>query len=264
MDFLKRTAAPISKAAWSEIDEAATSVFKNILSGRRVLKVNGPKGLDYTVVDEGRLEEISPVKENEVCAGLYQVQRLVEARINFKLNEWELDNLHRGAKDIDLAPLEEACEKLALYEEESIYNGNKAAGIAGLIPSAGHKIKLGKDANGLLKAIGDAKYALMNAYVAMPYDLVVSKDVYDRLNTVYEGAHLMDTVQKLIGGQIIRSKVVTGAVMFPSKDEDLEFTVGQDFAIGYDNENGTELTLFATESFTLRVLDPDKIVAFTK
>lgn len=264
MDFLKRSASPISTEAWDEIDKTAKNVFKNLLSARKILAVNGPKGLDYTAIEEGRLEELDSPKFGEVCTGSYKLKRLVEARISFKLSKWELDNINRGAKDINLDALEEACEKIAVFEEQAIYNGYKKGDIEGLIPSATHKFKLGKDGNSILKAIGDGKYALMNSYVEMPYDLVVSKEVYDQINIIFEGAHLIQAIENIIGGKVIRSKVVTGAVMLPTRHEDLEFTIGQDLAVGYESEDGGEVQLFVTESFTLRVLDGNKIVAFTK
>lgn len=264
MDFLKRNAAPISKEAWEEIDETAKNVFTNILSARKVLKVNGPKGLDYTAVDEGRLEKINDLKLGEVCTGRYKLKSLVEARVSFKLDKWELDNINRGAKDIDLEALEEACEKIALFEEDALYNGYKEGEIEGLISAAPHKFKLGKDGNSILKAIGDGKYALMNAYVEMPYDLVVSKEVYDLINVNFNGEHLIKTIERLIEGKIIRSKAISGAVMIPSRDEDLEFTIGQDFAVGYEKEVDNEVQLFVTESFTFRILDENKIVVFNK
>lgn len=262
MDILKRRLAPISSEAWKEIDERAKEVLKSILSARKVLKINGPKGWDYTVVSEGRLENIKS-EDDSLSTGTFKVKPLVEVRSRFVLNKWELDNIERGADDIDLSALEEAVEKIALFEEEALYNGNKDAGIIGLSQAAEHKMKLGKDGNEILKNIGEAKYALFNSYVSPPYDLVVSPEAYKRLNVVYEGANLIELIEKLIEGKVIRSKVVKGALLLPPRDEDFDFVVGQDFSIGYENDDNKTVTLFATESFTFRVLDESKIVNFT-
>lgn len=264
MDLLKRSAAPITDAAWSEIDETASTAISSILSARRALKVQGPKGIEFTAVNEGRLENLQgDMKKQEVCTGTYQLQPLTEARISFELSKWELDNIERGVKDADLSPLEDAAKKLALFEEESLYNGYKKGNIKGLCEVAGHKMKLGKDAQSILTSIGEAKYTLMESFGEMPFDLIVSADVYQKINVVFEGTNLYNLIGQIIGGQIIRSKVVKGALLIPHFDEDLEFTVGQDFAVGYESDNGESVRLFLTESFTLRILDEEKIVALS-
>lgn len=55
MDILKRDLAPISDAAWKEIDEMARETLAANLSGRKFLDVSGPHGIGYTSVDLGRL-----------------------------------------------------------------------------------------------------------------------------------------------------------------------------------------------------------------
>ena len=44
MDNLHRELAPISDAAWSQIEEEATRTLKRHLAGRRVVDVSGPGG----------------------------------------------------------------------------------------------------------------------------------------------------------------------------------------------------------------------------
>lgn len=136
MDLLKRNQAPISEEAWVEIDSTAKEAIKSFLTTRRVLSVDGPKGINFTAVNEGRLEKIDGQKMGEVSAGQYIVHPLVEARVSFELSKWELDNILRGAKDIELDALEEASQKLALFEENLVYNGYKPAGIKGTFESA--------------------------------------------------------------------------------------------------------------------------------
>jgi uncharacterized linocin/CFP29 family protein len=67
----------------------------------------------------------------------------------------------------------------------------------------------------------------------------------------------------LLGSKVIHSFAIDGALLLPFNDENLELTVGQDFAIGYEAHDTKEVTLFITESFTFRVLDPALIVPFT-
>ena len=67
--MLYREIAPISTETWEEIDERASEVLKSYLSARKVVKVNGPKGLSYNVISEGRLGEESI--EGDICFANY-------------------------------------------------------------------------------------------------------------------------------------------------------------------------------------------------
>lgn len=265
MDILKRNASPVTSKTWDEIDETAKDVILNLLTARRVVSVDGPKGWDYTAVDIGRLktQEDGKGKVGDVNASTFELKPLVEARVSFELSKWEIDNIERGAKDIDLDALEEASEALALFEEEAIFNGYDEGKIQGLTEVAGNKVSLGKSGDSIVKAIGEAKYVLNDAYASEPYDLVVSPKVYEAINIVHQGAYLPEVIKDMIGGNILRSKVIDGAVLVPHKDDDLEMTIGQDFSVGFEYETPESVMLFVTESFTFRVLDEDKIVHLT-
>ena len=61
---------------------------------------------------------------------------------------------------------------------------------------------------------------------------------------------------------MVLASAIEGAILLPYDSSDLELTIGQDFEIGYDSHDSKEVTLFATESFTFRVLEPKAIVVF--
>jgi uncharacterized linocin/CFP29 family protein len=261
MDILKRNLAPLSEAAWKEIDSRAQEVLKSNLSARRVLNVNGPKGWDFTVLSEGRLDDIV---EGEVCTGTYKVKPLIEARINFTLDRWEMDNIIRGAKDIDLSSLEEAAKKLALFEENAVYKGYPQGNIDGLENESAHeKISLGNDSSSIMESITQGLLTLQDNFVEGPFSLVVGREAWKRINVESQGYPLIKRIENLLGGKIILSNVVEGGLLLPFNNENLEFTIGQDFAIGYESSNDKEVRLFISESFTLRVLDKNIIITFT-
>lgn len=128
--MLYRDISPVTEKTWEEIDEAATDVLKSYLSARKVVHVVGPKGLDYNAISEGRLVNLQ--ESDGVYFGNYQVTPLTETRVEFEMDRWELDNIERGAKDIDYEPLEKAMEKIALFEEKAIFEGLDKAIIDGL------------------------------------------------------------------------------------------------------------------------------------
>lgn len=259
--MLYRELAPISMDAWKEIDQRTEEVLKSYLSARKVVKVLGPKGLDYNVISEGRLVNIKD--EDEVCFGTYHVQPLIEARAEFELKRWELDNIARGAKDIEYEPLEAAAKRLALFEEEAIYNGLEEGGIRGLgLSYEGQEISFGNDANEILAALSKGIVELRKAYQDGPFDLVVSEEIHQKILSVGSGYPLNKRVEELIGGKIIFNHIIKGAYLLPHDNEDLELTLGRDFSIGYQAHDIENVRFFITESFTFRVLDPSLIVKY--
>ncbi len=262
MDLLKQNLAPIPSEAWEEINDRAKEVIQSQLSARHVLHVDGPHGLEKNSVGHGRLTSIKEGKKGEVNTGLYDVKPLIETRISFDLSRWELDNILRGEKDAELDPLEKAAEKLALYEEDTLYNGNKNANIKGLNDVAGHRLKLSQNPNEILGALSEAVYKLKDAYTEPPYDLIVSDELLTILNQMHEGGLVRHSAEAIIGGEVIRSRVLKGAFLIPRDHEDLEMTIGQDYSIGYEQHNAETIRLFIMNSFTFRCLDEDIVIAF--
>ena len=260
--MLYRELAPISNEVWAEIDERASQVLKSYLSARKAVRVNGPKGLDYNVITEGRLT--STQNKSGIDYGIFKVQPLVETRVEFEMERWELDNISRGAKDIDYEPLENAMKEIALFEDEVIYKGLESAGIQGLDEvKTASDIHFGKDAREISDAIVEGIIQLRKEYAQGPFVLIVNQEAYKRILTDNSAYPLNKKIVELIGGKMIFSHVADGAYLLPLDHEDLELTIGRDFSVGYQAHSPEKITFFATESFAFRVLDPNLIIKFT-
>ncbi len=258
--MLNRNMAPISDKVWEEIDTRAKEVLGSYLTARRVVRVNGPKGLDFNVLGEGRLKEVK--EADAIFYSNYDVKPLTEVRVEFELDRKELDNILRGAKDPDLTPLEEAMKKLALFEEKAVYYGLEDVGIEGLAKAGKKAIPLGKDRDSIVNAIAKGVAQLKEAYVNKPYSLIVGEEEYVNIILSDKGYPLEKKITALIDGDIVLAKAVKGAFLVPFDSEDLELTIGQDFAIGFLDADKDKVKFFATESFTFRVLDPNIVVKF--
>ena len=260
MDFLKKELAPITANGWKEIEERAKAVLTNELSARKFVRVTGPVGRDVTSVTTGRMD----VKmKGDMKYGIYKTQPLVETRVSFPLSRWELDNIERGAKDVDYSSLDEGVRKAARFEEDAIFNGLAEAQIEGLLNSSSYEVsEFGKTADETLKAVFDAVIKLDNAFGKKPYTLVVSNEKWLYLNTIVKEYSLPSKLEKILGHKIIVSKSIDGALLLPFDDENIELVLGEDFALGYQYHNENLVELFITESFTFRVLDPALIILF--
>ncbi len=258
--MLYRELAPVSNDAWDEIDERSAEVLKSTLSARKVVKVNGPKGLDYSAITDGRLGETK--EKGEVCFGNYNVQPLTESRIEFEIDRWELDNIERGAKDVELAPLEDALRELALFEDNAVYNGLEEASIKGL-SQYGEALKLGENSKEIMESVLSGVLKLRENYAVGAYTLLVGEEAYKRILSQEGGGYpLNKRLEALIEGEIVFGHAVKGAYLIPYDHDDLELTIGKDFSVGYQNHTAEKVKFFATESFTFRVLDPGIVVKF--
>ena len=262
MHLLRRELAPIENEAWKVIDNRAAEVLKSRLSARKVVRVEGPKGWDYTAITEGKLS-IKDDVEDGVKVGRYQIKPLVESHISFLLNRWDMDNIVRGARDIDLDPLENAAEKIALFEEEAIYNGNEMCDIKGILGSAvWEPIDFGKSSSDIIPALIKAIDKMKEVYQQGPYTLVVSQEAWSLINTETHGYPFIKRVNDLIGGKIVQSKVIKNAILLPQDNADLELVLGGDYTIGYISHDSKNVRLFIAMSFTFRVINREIIIPF--
>ncbi|BBA51318.1 family 1 encapsulin nanocompartment shell protein [Fusobacterium varium] len=260
MDFLKRELAPITANGWKEIEERATAVLSKELSARKFVRVTGPLGREVTSITTGRMDVKT---KDDIKYGVYKVQPLTESRICFPLSRWELDNIERGAKDVDYSSLDEGVRKAARFEEEAIFKGLEEGQIEGIYKSSSYDtLDFGKTADETLKAIFEGILKLDAAFAKKPYVLVVSNEKWYYLNTIVKEYSLPEKLEKILGQKIIVSKSIDGAILLPFDDENIELIIGEDYALGYQNHNESVVELFITESFTFRVLDPALIVLF--
>lgn len=263
MDILRRSYAPISTEAWAQIDDIARQALATSLSARRFVDVIGPLGLECASVALGRLSVPEEQSRTGVGYGVHQVLPLVETRIGFKLEQWELDNVGRGAKDIQLDSLVDAARKIAAFEENAIYHGFAPSGIVGIHSCVvGKPIKMPLDPTGCIDAVGEAQVALVRRGVEGNSALVASPKLWKLLARNTEGGTLKGLIQGQIGGPVVLSETVTDGLLVSLRGGDLELTIGQDLAIGYLNHDPKGISLYLTESFTFRVVAPEAIVAF--
>ncbi len=136
MNNLHRELAPISDAAWSQIEEETTRTLKRYLAGRRVVDVPSPGGIALPGVATGHLKSISAPGDG-ITANQREVKALVELQVPFELSRQTVDDVERGSNDSDWQPAKDAAKKLAFAEDRAIFDGYPAAGIQG--DSRGHQ-----------------------------------------------------------------------------------------------------------------------------
>ncbi len=260
MDILRKSMAPISDKAWEEINETAVDVLTASLSGRKFMDVEGPKGMDYAALPTGRLD-VPANQKNPVKYGIHKVLPLVETRIPFELNIWELDNAARGAADIDLEPLEVAAREIAKFEEHAIYEGFKPGNITGLKNSSDYPaIPFPDKSEDILGAVSQGISRMKEAAIEGPYSLVLNTSRWQQVNAFLKGYPLRRQLDNLLGGKIIHAPHVKDAYLVTERGGDYRLVLGQDISIGYESHSSKTVQLFFTSSFTFQAIDPAAVV----
>ncbi len=85
MDHLYRDLAPISEAAWSQIEDEAKGRLVTHLAARKLVDLDGPNGWGYSATDLGRVDEVASPGEG-VRALQRRVLPLVEFRADFAIS----------------------------------------------------------------------------------------------------------------------------------------------------------------------------------
>src|SRR3974377_1579727 len=103
MNNLHRELAPISDAAWAQIEAETSRTFKRHIAGRRVVDVHGPAGTALAAVGTGHQRPIAGPGDG-VLASQREVKALVELRVPFELERQTIDDVERGATDSGWEP----------------------------------------------------------------------------------------------------------------------------------------------------------------
>jgi len=261
MNIIRKNMAPISEVAWKEIEKQTKTVLINSLTARKFVDIDGPHGVEFAAVSTGKFK--TPRKEWELGMnyGIREVMPLVEIRKPFELDLYDLDNIERGAKDIDFETLETAANGLADFEENIIYKGLKNAGIVGLEKSSKYPTEqLPNQTNNILKLIGAQINRLQRNAVEGPYSLILEEKYWLELINLTGGYPIIQQLKDLLGGEIIVNDKNDNSYLISKRGGDYELTIGRDTSIGYDSHDTKKLKLYLTESFTFRVLSPESVV----
>src|ERR1700722_2491224 len=264
MNNLHRELAPISDAAWSEIEEETTRTLKRYLAGRRVVDVPAAGGVGLAAVDTGHLRKIAAPTDG-ILARLRESKPLVELRVPFELARDQIDDVERGAEDSDWQPAKDAAKALAFAEDRAIFDGYTAAHIQGIRECTSNPVRtLPTDVRDYPDAIAQALTQLRLVGVNGPYSVLMGANEYTLLREPRDhGYPILEHVKRLIDGQIIWAPATSGAFVLSTRGGDFELTLGKDVSIGYLSHTDTAVRLYLEEAFTFRVLTSESSVAFT-
>src|SRR6266566_8718452 len=249
MNNLHRELAPISDAAWADIEQEARRTFEQHVAARRVVDLEGPDG---------------PTPDG-VIAHLRAAQPLVRLRVPFTVSRDDVDAVERGAQDADWQPVKDAAKKIAFAEDRAVFEGYPAAGITGIRQSTSNAaLTLPGEARDYPNAVSQAVSSLRLAGVGGPFSLLLSADAYTTVSeTSDHGYPIRDHLARVVEGEIIWAPAIDGAFLLSARGGDFELRLGQDLSIGYLAHDAGTVQLYFQEALTFLVYTTEASVALT-
>ena len=262
MNNLHRELAPISDAAWAQIEEETARTFKRHLAGRRVVDVQAPAGTALSAIGTGHLRPIAAPRDG-VLARQREVKALVELRFPFELDRQAIDDVERGANDSDWQPAKDAARQIAFAEDVAVFEGYAAAGIVGIRQGTSNpKIPLPAEVREYPDVIAQALSQLRLAGVNGPYSVLLGAGAYTALaETSDQGYPVLEHVKRLVHDKIVWAPAIEGAFVVTTRGGDFDLHIGQDLSIGYLSHTETAVRLYLQETFTFLLLTAEAAVA---
>jgi uncharacterized linocin/CFP29 family protein len=262
MNNLHRELAPISDAAWAQIDAEAARTLRRYLAARRVVDLAGPAGLALAAVGTGHGSPIAAPAEG-VSARRQGAKALVELRAPFALDRQAIDDVERGANDSDWQPVKDAARKLAVAEDVAIFDGYAAGDITGIRRGASNSsVPLPADVRHYPEAVAQAVEQLRQVGVDGPYALVLGAAPYTALAAAGDSGYpVLRHIKRLVDGEIVWAAALDGGVVLSTRGGDFDLRLGQDISIGYLSHTDAVVQLYLQESFTFLLQTPEAAVA---
>ena len=254
--YLAREDAPIGPETWKVLDAAMVEAAKNLLTGRRLLHIEGPYGLGFKVV---------PLQDAEVESGLIasQVMPVALIRMTFTLGTRDLAAYERGGVSLDTSGVAKAATECARLEDTLVFNG--AQGMPGLLVVEGsNTLELSA-----WDEVGTAAEDIINAVTTLdgagfhgPYCLALAPSRHNLLLRRYPTGNVseLEHVRTMVTDGVFKAPILdSGGVLLASGRQFASIVLGQDMTIGFIGPVGEQLEFSISESLALLVRQPQAV-----
>jgi len=266
MNNLHRELAPISTEGWADLEAEARRTFTRHVAGRRAVDVIGPSDEKLAAIGTGHVHTLDSPADGVRALGR-EVQPLAEFRVPFVVDRHAVDDVARGAKDVDWQSVKDAAKRIAFVEDRAIFDGFSAAGIRGIRASSSNRVvPLPAEIREYPTAVSQALTALRLAGVGGPYGLLLSADAFTAVaESADHGYPILEHIVRVLGAEseIIWAPAIDGAFLLSARGGDYELHLGQDLSIGYLSHDANSIELYFQESMTFLVLTGEAGVEMT-
>jgi len=254
--YLSREDVPIEAGTWATLDRTMLEVAKSVLSGRRILNIEGPYGLGFKAVTLSDPEvESAPITS--------PVMPLALINKSFTIAKRDFAAFERDGIMLDTNPVAQATIDCARLEDELVLKGTKDT--PGLLMAKGYnQLKLspwdevGTAAEDIIKAIT----ILDGSGFHGPYCLALTPSRYNLLLRRYPTGNIseLEHVKTMaMAGAFKTPALESGGILLASGRQYASIVIGQDMAIGFIGPLGERLEFSISETLTPFIRQPKAI-----
>ena len=253
--YLGREDAPIGSETWKALDSTMTEAAKGVLTGRRLLHIEGPYGLGLKAV---------PLADSQPDSGLISSGFVPVTLIHktVSLSKRDLAAAEKDGMPVNTAAVAKTAIDAGLAEESLIFNGTK--GQPGLLSAPGAsalKLSAWDDMGKAVEDIISAITLLDKAGFHGPYTLALAPSRYNLLFRRYpQGGTELEYVQAIVTDGVFKAPILnSGGVLIASGRQYAAIVLGQDMSVGFIGPVGENLEFSISESLALLVREPKAI-----
>ena len=249
----------------TRIEEAAVSAARDVLSGRRIIDVEGPYGLGLTSLEVGNDDLCREPGPGEASAVVSHALSLPMIYRRFSLSKRRIAAFQELGQPLNLKIAEDAAQAVAMREEDFIYHGQADFHLPGLLTAEGRNTFDGGDWNSVdqvLDNIITAVNMLDDKGYRGPYGLALAPALYNNLFRRYPGSDLLqiEHLKRLCTRGIVKAQIEGGVLV--AKDVG-SIVLGQDLQIAYLTPDAAHENFAVNESLVLKIEAPDAICTIT-
>ena len=244
------------------IEQAAVSAARDIISGRRIIDVEGPYGVGLTTVEVGNDDKCREPGPHEASAVVSHALSVPMIYRRFVISKRRIAAFRELGQPLNLKPAEYAAQAVAAREEEFIYLGQPDFNLSGLMTAPGRQtIKPGNwdNVDEVLSDVINAVNMLDSKGYRGPYGLALAPELYNNLFRRYPGSDLLqiEHLKRLCTRGIVKAAAVNGGVLV-ARDVG-SIVLGQDLQVSYLSSDAAHEHFAVSESMLLKIEAPDAI-----
>lgn len=257
--------AQVSADIMEKIEATAVAAARDILTGRRLLDVEGPYGLGLTTVEVGNDDLCRQPGPDEASAVVSHAVSMPMIYRRFALSKRRISAFEEMGQPLNLKAAADAAQAVATREEEFIYQGQPAFRLPGLLTVEGRNTLQGGDWSQVDQVLDDVIAAvniLDGKGYRGPYGLALAPAFYNGLFRRYAGTNLLqiEHLKRLCTRGIVKAAIVGGVLVAPEVGS---LVIGQDLQVSYLGPDAAHYNFTVSESLVLKVEAPDAICVIT-
>lgn len=277
LDYLQRDQAPLARAQWNLLDQAAVETARSILVDRRFISLVGPFGPAIEAVPSDLLTgnargQVNLFGQSEGSAVEIEHRRFLPLPLIYK-DFWvhwrDIESNRRLGYPLDTGEAAAAAAAVAQAEDRLVFDGDPSLGLPGLRTVEGRQTLQMRDWGVMGNAFSDVVDGMRRLTASGfpgPYALLVTPLLYAELNRIFDGTGVLELeqVQKLARRGVYPSAVLPEgtALLVDSGAQNLDLAVGLDLSVAFVSSENLNYKFRVLESLVPRIRRPGAICSF--